>query len=260
MDRVRYEIIFSLIFFFFSSFLFLSIMASLFVENFDSLLMIMLKPDGIFIFLTRLFLICGIALSLYKLSNHKSKRYTLFGLLFMGLLGISLFLNPKNDDLQSILEIYSYKESYAFINNIKKLIIDSVVFVFFVLLPMIAFFYQKYCYYLQNLSLLSCISRFSPSFNVSVIFLFGHIIQNYDFTLNYSVLNFALSILSILIFIKMAMMLHVSFYSIINLVIVVVGLILCILTHSVLQDCNLYYINLLFYSIGLLYWSVDTKN
>lgn len=265
MAKLQNEMVFSLMLFFFASFLFCSILSSLFIDNFNNLLPIMLKSGGIFVQLTRLMLFAGICLSIYKtITAHNGRNRgisALMAALFIALLSISIFITPKNDDLESLLDIYSYKENYNATSNLKKLIIDSVVFVYFILFPILSYIYEKYrvrLFYKKYLYISKdFISRISPSFNVSVIFLFGYVMQNYDFSNHFSTINIIISTASILVFIRIAAGIDGNFYSIINLLIVIAGFIVAIFTSELLQKCNLYYVNLLFYAIGLMYWSLD---
>lgn len=263
MTKQKIEMIFSLLFFFFSLFLFLSIISSLFIDNFENLLLILLKPEGFFVQITRVVLFFSFCFALYLYKTRYIKKYrkynnfVLFGIfLFMILLLISLFFNPKSDDLQNVLEIYSYKES-DFFTSVKKLFVDSIVFIYFVIIPALSFSYKKKVY--DSYFYQTYIREIAPSLNISIVFLFGYIIQEYNFDNFYSIIDFLLSILGIALFVRIAIGLRhvVTPYNIINILILICGFITFILSSELLEKCNLYYASSFFYTLGLLYWFLN---
>ncbi|RAX52270.1 hypothetical protein CCY99_07725 [Helicobacter sp. 16-1353] len=264
MTKQKIEMIFSLLFFFFSLFLFLSIISSLLIVNFDNLLLIMLKPDGFFVQITRIVLFCGFCFSLYLYKtryikkDRKYNNFIIFGMfLFIILLLTNIFFNPKGDDLQNMLEIYSYKESHTIINSTKKLFFDSVVFIYFVMIPALSFFYKRRVY--DSYFYQTYIREIAPSLNVSIIFLFGYVIQEYDFSNIYSIIDIILSIFSIALFLRIAISSRyaITLYSVVNLFLLCCGFIIFILSRNLLEQCNLFYASSFFYALGLLYWFLN---
>ncbi len=260
MTKQKNEFIFSLIFFFFSSFFFITILSSLFISNFEDLLGIILRQDGLFTKLLRVLLFIGICVSIYLMQVNRfkyQKKYTpilLFGIfIFSSLLLINILSSPNHNSVDGILNMY-YIDSNIITSSAKELVIDSFVFIYFITIPMLGFFYKRKLF--DNYFYKTYIKEIAPSLNISIIFLFGYSIRVYDFYSVSSMIDFALSAFSILVFIKTSFNLRksITFYSIINLSILVIGFIVIVLCWELLQTCNLYYASLLFYAIGLLYW------
>lgn len=260
MTKQRNESIFSLIFFFFSSFLFLSIISSLFIENFEDLLSILLRPNNLFVQLSRILLFLAICFFIYliqskrKKDSKKSISMLFFGIfIFLSLLLISIFSVPKNSNL-SVLDIYEFDNNYLVVNSAKELVIDSFVFIYFITIPLLGFFYKKIIF--DNYFYKTYIKEIAPSLNVSIMFLFGYCIRAYDFHSLFSIIDFILSVVSIALFVKIIFSLKssVTFYVIINLFILIFGFILVVACWDSLRNLDLYYSSLFFYTIGLLYW------
>lgn len=260
MTKHKNEVIFSLIFFFFSSFFFITITSSLFIANFEDLLSIILRQDGLFIKLLRVLLFIGICISIYFMQANKSKygkKYiltSLFGIfIFSSLLLISIFSSTNDEDIDGMLNLY-YVDNNIVINSAKELVIDSFVFVYFITIPMLGFFYNRKLF--NNYFYKTYIQERLPSLNISIIFLFGYSIRAYDFNHISSIIDFILSSFSILVFVKIAFSLRntITIHSIINLFILVIGFFIVVMCWRFLQACNLYYASLFFYAIGLLYW------
>ena len=248
------EFIFSIVFFFFSSFFFLTIISSLFVDNFGDLLDIFLSPNNLFIQLTRILLFSAICVLIYLLQSKKNKYIYIFGIfVFLSLLLISLF-SPKDKSEDIFFDIYELDNRYLVVNSTKELIIDSVVFVYFITIPLLSFFYKKNIF--DNYFYKTYIKEFAPSLNVSIIFLFGYCLRAYDFNDLFSMIDFVLSLCSIVLFARIIFSLKsfITFYNIVNLFILVFGFILIIFCSYLLGKFDLYYASLLFYAIGLLYW------
>lgn len=262
MSRQKVEMIFSLIFFFFASFLFVVIISSEFVPNFDNLLPILLKPSGFFVTLSRILLFCGIVLSIYlffkKSSNRKFKQFAVFGFFaFVALLSISILSGMSDNELERMTNIYSYKESNLLVENTKRIIIDSVVFAYFILIPAFSFFNKKRFY--DNYFYKTYLQEIAPSLNTSIIFLFGYSIETYSVNNVYSIIDLSLSVIFIIVFLRIAFALRdtISFYTIMNMLILIVGFIVFLCTSDILIKGNLYYIGIFFYCIGLLYWFLN---
>ncbi len=260
MTKQKNEFIFSLIFFFFSSFFFTIILSSLFIGNFEDLLSIIVRQDGLFVKLLRIALFIGICICIYCIQVNRSKypkKYTsilLFGiLLFSSLLLISILSSPNYSGIDGVLNMY-YLDNHLAINSAKEMIIDSVVFIYFITIPMLEFFYKRKLF--DNYFYKTYIKEMAPSLNISIIFLFGYSIRVYDFNSAASMIDFVLSLFSILIFMKITFSLRdaITLHSVINLLILVIGFAIIVLCWKLLQTCNLYYASLLFYAIGLLYW------
>ncbi|RDU57515.1 hypothetical protein [Helicobacter sp. MIT 99-5507] len=259
MTKQKNEFIFSLIFFFFSSFFFLSIISSLFIDNFVDLLDIFLRPNNIFVQLSRILLFIAICILIYLIQSSirkDSKKYiymALFGIfIFLSLLIISFAL--PQDNLDGFLDVYDLDDNHLVINSIEELIIDSFVFIYFITIPLFIFFYKKNLF--NNYFYKTYIKEIMPSLNVSIIFLFGYCIRVYDFDNFLSAIDFVLSLASIILFARIIFSLKssITFYNIVNLFILIFGFILFILCSHLLEQFYLYYANLFFYTIGLLYW------
>lgn len=262
MTRQKVEMIFSLIFFFFASFLFVVIISSEFVPNFDNLLPILLKPSGFFVTLSRILLFCGIILSIYlffqQSSNKKYRQFGIFGIfMFIALLSISILSSISDNELEKMINLYNYKESNLLIENIKRIIIDSVVFAYFILIPAFSFFNKKRFY--DNYFYKTYLQEIAPSLNTSIIFLFGYSIETYSVNNVYSVIDLGLSIIFIIVFLRIAFALRdsISFYTIMNMLVLIIGFIIFLCTSDILLKGNLYYIGIFFYCIGLLYWFLN---
>ncbi len=261
----KIESIFSLLFFFISSFLSLTILSSVFMDNFDNLIPIMLKPNGFFITITRILIFCGFCIFIYVcLSNYNNKhsrfnKFAIFGiLLLISLFILSIVSSKTNDELENVLDFYSYKESYMLFNDIKKLIIDSIIFICFVMFPIIRFFYKKrICdsYFYQTY-----IKEISPSLNVSIICLFGYIIQVYHLQDIYSIVDLIVSICSITLIatITFGVKQNITFYTFMNVLVLVCGFIVILLSNNYIAQSNTYNASSLFYTIGILYWQFNT--
>lgn len=262
LTRERNEMIFSLIFFFFASFLFIGIITSRAIPNFDNLLPIMLKPNGFFVTLSRILLVVGFLLSLYHFftrprRNRLYANWTIFAaLLFALLFALSVLSNYSADELDKMMNIYSYNEPSELVRNIKKTIIDSVVFVYFILIPIISFFYKKRVY--DSYFYQTYLREVSPSMNTSIFFLFGYSVESYSLTMR-PIIDCALSVICILLFVRIAISLRktISFYSVMNLVVLIIGFGLFLYSSEVLSRGNFYYVGIFFYAIGLLYWYLN---
>ena len=201
MTKQKNEFIFSLIFFFFSSFFFTIILSSLFIGNFEDLLSIIVRQDGLFVKLLRIALFIGICICIYCIQVNRSKypkKYTsilLFGiLLFSSLLLISILSSPNYSGIDWVLNMY-YLDNHLAINSAKEMIIDSVVFIYFITIPMLGFFYKRKLF--DNYFYKTYIKEMAPSLNISIIFLFGYSIRVYDFNSAASMIDFVLSLFSI---------------------------------------------------------------
>lgn len=262
MTKQKNELIFSLIFFFFSSFFFLSIVSSLFIDNFGDLLDIFLRPNNIFIQLSRILLFIAICILIYLIQSNAredSRKHIYmasFGIfVFLSLLLISILSSPKDNNLDGILDIYDLDNSYLVVNSLKKLIIDSFVFIYFIAIPLLVFFHKKNIFN-NNHFYKTYIKEAAPSLSVSIIFLFGYCIRIYDFYNLFSMIDFVLSLVSIVLFVRIIFSLRstITFYNIVNLLILFFGFILIVFCSYLLEQFDLYYANLFFYTIGLLYW------
>ncbi|MGX2982508.1 hypothetical protein [Helicobacter sp. 23-1045] len=273
LTREKNEMIFSLIFFFFASFLFAGIITSTAIPNFDNLLPIMLKPNGFFVTMCRILLVVGFLLALYHFFTRKNFRVRsrLYGdwtlgasVVFTALFALSILSNYSADELDKMMNIYSYDEPSELIRNIKKTIIDSVVFIFFILMPIISFFYKQRAYdrYFKRVYdsyfYQTYLREVSPSMNTSIFFLFGYSVESYSFTMR-PIIDCALSVICILLFVRIAISLRksISFYSVMNLVILIIGFGLFLYSAEVLSRGNFYYVGIFFYTIGLLYWYIN---
>lgn len=260
MVKQRAEIVFSLTFFFFASFLFLVIISSKFIANFENLLPIMLKQGGLFVTLSRIILVCGIILAIYLFSKQKSNKnryFNIFGLFMFGILLISSMLpNGNNDEFNNIINIYNYKETNILLSNIKNLAIDNIIFICFILIPIFKFFDKKHSY--DNYFYKNYIQELTPLLNTIIIFLFGYSIRIYSANL-YSIASLCLNIVFIVIILRIAFILKntISFYAIMNILILIIGLIIFLFSGEILLRGNIYYIGLFFYCIGLLYWFLN---
>lgn len=263
MTNQKIDIFFSLLFFFFSSFLFLSILSSTLIDNFENLLLIMLRPNGFFISATRFILFCGFVIAIYLYQSSKEnqtkkyKSFILFGsFLFLTLFLISIFSYQYNF-YENVLEIYSYNANYSLFNSVKELVFDVIIFIYFITIPAFSFFYKKKIY--DSYFYQTYIREITPSFNVSIIFLFGYVIQKYNFSNFYSIIDFALSVFSVTLFIRIAIILrkNITLYSVVNVLILFFGFIIFIISNQLLQNANLHFASFFFYSIGLLYWFLN---
>lgn len=265
LTREKNEMIFSLIFFFFASFLFIGIITSRVIPNFDNLLPIMLKPNGFFVTLSRIVLFVGFVLSLYGFFTRREHRmrsrlygnWTIFAsVLFVMLFALSVLSNYSADELDRMINIYSYNEPSELVRNIKKTIIDSVVFVYFILIPIASFFYKKRVY--DSYFYQTYLREVSPSMNTSIFFLFGYSVESYSLTMR-PIIDCALSVICILLFVRIAFSLRktISFYSVMNLIVLIVGFGLFLYSAEVLSRGNFYYVGIFFYTIGLLYWYLN---
>lgn len=262
MIRQKTEVIFSLIFFFFASFLFVAIIFSKFITNFENLLPIMLKQDGLFVMLSRILLVCGIILAIYLFSKQKSNKnryFNIFGLFVFGILLIGSIILPSsnNDEFNNIVNIYSYKENNILISNI-KLVIDNIVFICFILMPIFKFFDKKNIY--DNYFYKNYIQELAPLLNIIIIFLFGYSIRVYN-TDFYSIATLCLILVFIVIILRIAFILKdtISFYSIMNIFLLIIGLSLSLCSSDIFLRGNAYYIGLFFYCIGLVYWFLNNS-
>ncbi len=265
LTREKNEMIFSLIFFFFACFLFIGIITSRAIPNFDNLLPIMLKPNGFFVTLSRIVLFLGFVLSLYGFFTRKDHRmrsrlygnWTIFAsVLFMLLFALSVLSNYSADELDKMINIYSYNEPSELVRNIKKTIIDSAVFVYFILIPIASFFYKKRVY--DSYFYQTYLREVSPSMNTSIFFLFGYSVESYSLTMR-PIIDCSLSVICILLFVRIAFSLRktISFYSVMNLIVLIVGFGLFLYSAEVLSRGNFYYVGIFFYTIGLLYWYLN---
>lgn len=262
LTREKNEMIFSLIFFFFASFLFIGIIASSAIPNFDNLLPIMLKPNGFFVTMSRIVLVAGFLIALYHFftrpkRNRLYANWSIFAsVLFVMLFILSILSNYSADELDKMINIYSYNEPSELVRNIKKTIIDSVVFVYFILIPIISFFYKKRVY--DSYFYQTYLREVSPSMNTSVFFLFGYSVESYALTMR-PIIDCALSIICILLFVRIAFSLRktISFYSMMNLLVLIVGFGLFLYSAEVIARGNFYYVGIFFYTIGLLYWYLN---
>lgn len=265
LTREKNEMIFSLIFFFFASFLFIGIITSRAIPNFDNLLPIMLKPNGFFVTLSRIVLLTGFILALYGFFTRKDHRmrsrlygnWTIFAsVLFVMLFTLSVLSNYSADELDRMMNIYSYDDPSEIVRNIKKTIIDSVVFVYFILIPIASFFYKKRVY--DSYFYQTYLREVSPSMNTSIFFLFGYSVESYSLTMR-PIIDCILSIICILLFVRIAISLRktISFYSVMNLIVLTLGFGLFLYSAEVLSRGNFYYVGIFFYTIGLLYWYLN---
>lgn len=262
------EMVFSLLFFFFASFLFIAIITSTAVPNFDNLLPIMLKPNGFFVTLGRVVLFVGFLISLYDFfarvftrkrrpSNRLYANFTLItSLLFLALFTLSVLSNFIGTELDRMVNIYSYDEPSELVRNIKKTIIDSVVFVYFILIPIVSFFYKRHIY--DSYFYQTYLREVAPSMNTSIFFLFGYSVESYSLTMR-PVIDCALSGICILLFLRIAISLRkmISFYSVMNLIMLIFGFGLFLYSAEVLSRGNFYYVGIFFYALGLLYWYLN---
>lgn len=264
MTKDRIQMVFSLIFFFFSSFLFLSIIFSICIDNFDNLLLILFRNNGMFFYLTRILLFVGLCFAIYLyISRSKlgvqSKRYFIFVSLcaigFILLLCVSFLTNNNVNEVENLVDIDS-NNYYSFVKAIKSLVIDSVSFIYFVLIPFISYFmYQKKNkggYFYQTY-----IKEIVPSINVSVIFLFGYCINIY--TNIFYIIDIVLIVCSIILLLQLAI--HgkevISFYTIVNLIILISLFLLIIFSSKFLSQVDMYPASVFFYALGLLYWFLN---
>lgn len=262
MTRTKLEMIFSLIFFFFSSFFFITIITSSLFNNFENFLFITLKPNGFFITLSRILLFVGLSLAFYLFfTKHKSKKYKRFNLFGIGIFAILFFLSiissSNNNELNNVINLYEQKEDYIIVENIKKLVIDSIIFVCFIFFPLLSYFYKKRIY--DSYFYKTYIQSVSPSLNTSIMFLFGYTIDSYSFTRISSIIDATLAFFCIILFLRIALNLKntISFFTIINFLVLVVGFIIFLSSYNLLSHGNLYYASIFFYSIGLLYWFLN---
>lgn len=262
LTRQTNEMIFSLIFFFFASFLFIAIIASQAIPNFDNLLPIMLKPNGFFVTLGRIALVVGFFISLYnfftrKIRNRIYTNFTIFAsVLFAMLFMLSILSNFSGSELDRMVNIYSYNDHSNIVRNIKKIIIDSVVFIYFILIPIIGFFYKRHIY--DSYFYQTYLREIAPSINTSIFFLFGYSVESYSLNVRPAI-DFALSLICILLFLRIAFSLRktISFYSVMNLLVLIVGFVLFLYSSQTLSKGNFYYVGIFFYTIGLLYWYIN---
>ena len=177
-------------------------------------------------------------------------------MLFVMLFILSILSNYSADELDKMINIYSYNEPSELVRNIKKTIIDSVVFVYFILIPIISFFYKKRVY--DSYFYQTYLREVSPSMNTSVFFLFGYSVESYALTMR-PIIDCALSIICILLFVRIAFSLRktISFYSVMNLLVLIVGFGLFLYSAEVIARGNFYYVGIFFYTIGLLYWYLN---
>ena len=169
---------------------------------------------------------------------------------------LSILSNYSADELDKMMNIYSYNEPSEVVRNIKKTIIDSVVFVYFILIPIISFFYKKRVY--DSYFYQTYLREVSPSMNTSIFFLFGYSVESYSLTMR-PIIDCVLSIICIALFVRIAISLRktISFYSVMNLVILIIGFGLFLYSAEVLSRGNFYYVGIFFYAIGLLYWYLN---
>lgn len=262
LTRQTNEMIFSLIFFFFASFLFIAIIVSQVIPNFDNLLPIMLKPNGFFVTLGRIVLVAGLLISLYNFFTRKARNrlytnFTIFAaVLFVMLFMLSVLSNFSGTELDRMVNIYSYNDHSDIVRNIKKTLIDSVVFIYFILIPIINFFYKKHIY--DSYFYQTYLREITPSMNTSIFFLFGYSVESYSLTIRPAI-DFTLSLICILLFVRIAFSLRkmISFYSVMNLLVLICGFVLFLCSSQTLSKGNFYYVGIFFYTIGLLYWYIN---
>ncbi len=263
ISRKQNEMIFSIIFFFFASFLFIGIIATHAVSNFDNLLPIMLKPNGFFVMLARIVLFLGFCVAIFdfftrkKVRNRLYTNWTIFAaVLFASLLGVSILSNFVGNELDKMVNIYTYNDASDIVRNVKKIVIDSVVFVYFVLIPIVGFFYRRRIY--DSYFYQTYLRDVAPSMNTSIFFLFGFSVESYSLNPR-PIVDCALSVICILLFLRIAISLRktISLYSVTNLLVLIVGFALFLYSHEVLARGNFYYVGIFFYTIGLLYWYLN---
>lgn len=263
MTRQNVEMVFSLLFFFFSSFFFMVIISSNLFNNFDNLIFIILKPGGFFLFLSEILLFAGVMLSIYfyiawvrgKRLNQL-KRFVLGGgFVFIVLLLFSILNNVGQNDVEKMLN--NYKDDLGLVESIKKLIIDSIVFICFIVVPLLNYFYKKHI--LHNYFYRSYLQNILPSLNTSIFFLFGYVIGSYDFRNISSIIDFSLCLFCVILFAKIAFNLRhdISFWTVVNFLVLMSGFIVFIVTSKILENGNLYYASVFFYILAFLYWFVN---
>lgn len=254
MPKHKIEVVFSLIFFFFAVFLFLSVLSFAFVKNFDNVLVMLVQPDGFFIHATRLTLFIGLCAALLllwkkRLAPKKYRRFVLFNaLLFAALISFNLFFVPKINILETVLDYDSLKR--IILANTEILVVDSAFFIYFVAIPAFDFFYKKFsldtCFYQLY------IRDVAPSLNISLVFLFGFIVQQYDFYDTFFAVRIGLGGLSVILALVVVCYSSLSLQLFIN-ALLLVG---CFVVFASMDrlNVNLYYVRLFFYALGLLYW------
>ncbi|RDU61649.1 hypothetical protein CQA44_08390 [Helicobacter sp. MIT 14-3879] len=192
------------------------------------------------------------------LKNKTNKKFSLFGFaIFSTIFTFSMLSNINDNELDRMINIYNYKDTNIIIESIKNIIVDSLVFVYFILIPVISFFYKKRVY--DSYFYQTYLREIAPSLNTSIMFLFGYSIESYSFSSLYSVIDFILNISFIALFLRIAFNLKdtISFYTIMNILLLIIGFIIFLLSSEVLSRGNLYYIGIFFYSIGLLHWYLN---
>lgn len=259
MTRHNIHIIFSLLFFFFSSFLFFSIICSALIDNFDNLLVILFRQNGLFYNLTMLVFAIGFFISIYfnasrKIYNIRYENFIFFGsCIFATLIIINILLNSYAKQDEIILDIYTYSY-YSYFNSINNLLIDSIVFIYFILIPMLNFLYKEKIY--KNYFYKTHLKDVIPSLNVSIICLFGYTIHIYN---SYYVIDIILVSVCIIMFIRIAISSKeiVTFYTIINMLILIIGFMIFLFSKQLLSQLNLYIASTFFYSIALVFWYLN---
>ena len=261
MSRQKIQMLFSLLFFFFASFLFLSIICSLLISDFDNLLIILFRPNGLFASLTMIVFTISFIVSIYSLAskhdnNRKYNKFIFIGAcIFASLIIINILLHSKTE--QDVITNTFTQNYYNMVDGTKALLFDSIIFIYFILIPSFNFLYKEKIY--KNYFYKIYLKDITPSLNVSVICLFGYAIQIYDN--DYYMVEIVLISSFILIFIKIAATSRetITLNLIINMLLLIIGFMIFLLSKPLLLQINLHQASMFFYSIALLFWYLNVS-
>lgn len=261
MDINKIHSLFSIVFFFFASFLFISILSTTFINNFDNLLLILFKQEGLFFYLNRILLFISFLIGIYMYAicnknNIKRNRFIFLGAaLFGALIIISILLNPKIGEIEEITEIKNYE---AFSLKIKGIIVNSALFMYFIATPLFNYFYAKKIY--NSYFYKTYLKEMIPSLNTSIVFLFAYCIQIYNNKLYIFDIVLISSVIILFMWIFISSKQILTFHNVFNLFILIIGFTIISLSKNTLSNVNSYHANMFFNILGLFLWYLNISN
>ena len=262
MDINKIHSLFSIICFFFASFLFISILSTTFINNFDNLLLILFKQNGLFSYLTQILLFISFLVGVYMYAtcnkdNAKQNRFIFFGAsLFATLVIANILTSPKISKIEEITEIYYQGDVLSL--KIKGIIINSIVFICFITTPLFNYFYAKKIY--NSYFYKTYLREIIPSLNTSIIFLLGYCTQIYNNKLYIFDICLIISVIFLFIWIFINSKQILTFHNVFNLFILIIGFIIISLSKNTLSNVNAYHANTFFYTIGILMWYINISH